>query len=398
MPWFSAETDIKKLHQLSLQRGREFNRENGNAWGIMLQTILWPLLTFVQAFRNVFRDEAGFVARQENGPGRFRQFFQQLVLANRFNIRPDAYFGYYLWKDANYYRSSKYFLSPQFDGLLELLRKDADVSYLRDKFKFFIKCKSVHLPVAPILAVIHINNGISWLSEKKCLPHIDLFTKPIDRSFGDGAESWAYNGKGWSRNGVYYTEDILLKHLQGLAIEYNYILMPRLYNHPDIMQFTSGALATLRVVTCYTPGKSVVTIFSVLRMPVGSMEVDNFNAGGIAALIDKNGRLCLAAAMNINLGLFNLHPNTGATIQGAQLPFYKEACALCSTAHKVFPNISIIGWDIAITPDGPVILEANNNPGIETAQGAGGLPIGDTAFRQWANEHLCYTENLNMTS
>ena len=33
-------------------------------------------------------------------------------------------------------------------------------------------------------------------------------------------------------------------------------------------------------------------------------------------------------------------------------------------ASKIIPEVKYIGWDVAITPDGPVIIEGNCYPGV----------------------------------
>ena len=387
MPWFYADEDMKKLHLLSLQRARKFKIENGKRWSMLIQTPLWPLLTLVQASRNMFREEARYVAKQDHCPGIIRQFIQQLVLANRFNIRPDVYFDYYFWKKNNYNRAARYIFSPQFAGLLEILRHDADAGSLKDKSKFFLKCQEHGLPVAPIIAVAH-KGKLFWFDEVQKIPSVDIFIKPRDGLQGAGAESWAYNGKNWERKESQYTEVELLQHIKNLSMNQEYIFMPRLLNHPEMMPFTSGALATLRIITCYTPPGPPVLIFLVLRMPTGSMEVDNFHAGGIAALVSSDGTLGPAAAMKITFGQVTHHPDTGMQIKGTKLPLFTYACSLCERAHAIFPEIAIIGWDIAITSDGPILLEGNDTPGIDSPQGPFHIPIGETEFVQWAHKQI----------
>jgi hypothetical protein len=50
------------------------------------------------------------------------------------------------------------------------------------------------------------------------------------------------------------------------------------------------------------------------------------------------------------------HPDTGVRFEGHAVPFYEEAVALCRRF--------LIGWDVAITPRGPLILEPNLFPGL----------------------------------
>ena len=56
------------------------------------------------------------------------------------------------------------------------------------------------------------------------------------------------------------------------------------------------------------------------------------------------------------------HPVTDATIQGRTMPCWTETLALAQAAHAVFPEFGVCGWDIAITQEGPVIVECNDNP------------------------------------
>ena len=46
----------------------------------------------------------------------------------------------------------------------------------------------------------------------------------------------------------------------------------------------------------------------------------------------------------------------------------KEAVEMCFKASKVEPRIRYVGWDVAITPTGPVMVEGNSLPGYDMCQ------------------------------
>lgn len=67
------------------------------------------------------------------------------------------------------------------------------------------------------------------------------------------------------------------------------------------------------------------------------------------------------------------HPDSGFTFEGFKVPYFKEACEEVLKGVKVIPD-RFIGWDVAITPNGPVIIEANNGPHLPSVEmGYGGL-------------------------
>jgi len=58
-------------------------------------------------------------------------------------------------------------------------------------------------------------------------------------------------------------------------------------------------------------------------------------------------------------------------IVGFKIPNYKEVVALSKKVAKVVKKIRDVGWDIAITKNGPTIIEGNEFPGHDIYQ----LPI-----------------------
>lgn len=53
------------------------------------------------------------------------------------------------------------------------------------------------------------------------------------------------------------------------------------------------------------------------------------------------------------------HPDTGTSFGDICIPFWQEAKAMVIDAAFYIPELSYIGWDVAISPHGPVIIEGN---------------------------------------
>ncbi len=54
------------------------------------------------------------------------------------------------------------------------------------------------------------------------------------------------------------------------------------------------------------------------------------------------------------------HPDSGVAFSEITIKEIPEAIETCLKAHSVFYNSFLIGWDIVVTPEGPLILEAND--------------------------------------
>jgi len=101
-------------------------------------------------------------------------------------------------------------------------------------------------------------------------------------------------------------------------------------------------------------------------------------AGILCSIEPESGRVRQAALLGGEP--VDRHPDTGTRIIDASLPYWQESVALVLRAHAAaFARFPFLGWDIALTPNGPLLLETNSGWGALFHQMLDG-PLGHTAF------------------
>lgn len=145
-----------------------------------------------------------------------------------------------------------------------------------------------------------------------------------------------------------------------------FIVEERSQNHALLDDIYSGSLNTLRLATVRAADGQLRLVRPFIKFGRNGSYVDNMNAGGIFAMIDEDHRM--GTAYDDSGEAFASHPDTGSRIEGVEVPFMEEACQLALDASRRFGFMATIGWDIGITPDGPVIIEGNASWGADIMQ------------------------------
>lgn len=132
--------------------------------------------------------------------------------------------------------------------------------------------------------------------------------------------------------------------------------------HNKLMQLSSTGLNTIRIITQLDTNGDVKIIAARLRISVNS-HVDNLAAGNLAAPINlETGKVYGGAVYSdITKEQTNTHPLTGVEIIGFEIPYWKETIKMVKDAALMSKGNRSIGWDIAITNEGPELLEGNHN-------------------------------------
>ncbi len=156
--------------------------------------------------------------------------------------------------------------------------------------------------------------------------------------------------------------------------------------HDLINKLHSDSVNTLRMITIFN-GKEAQLAAVYMRIGNGK-HVDNFNSGGMVVPVDIELGEIFYPAYDKAKNLYETHPKTGHRIKGFKIPFYQEAVNMVQEVAKIVPDVGIVGWDVAITNEGPLLIEANNFPGHDIYQlpphrtnGIGVLPNFEKIFK-----------------
>ena len=136
--------------------------------------------------------------------------------------------------------------------------------------------------------------------------------------------------------------------------------------HKEINKIHSKCVNTIRIISLITPEGNIEIVSAFMRFGVGNSPVDNSSSGGFYVGVNlSDGTLRSSGLYLLEYGGGDLyeHPDSGFKLEGFKIPFFKEACKDVVNAVKVLPD-RFIGWDVAITQNGPTIVEANWDPNI----------------------------------
>ncbi|MGH6891445.1 MAG: sugar-transfer associated ATP-grasp domain-containing protein [Dongiaceae bacterium] len=293
-------------------------------------------------------------------------------------------------------------------GLWKALnRVDAEARKYRrnlgDKLEAAEWCAENGLPYPRTLMVVEREDAI-WRGGPLTDLDRDLFVKRRD-------SRGAYGTAGYRRTAVFeYLDDHdrrislaqIIVELVRRSRRESLLVQPLLHTHPAIADLAEDALITLRLVTCLDeqlrPALTIAYFRSVAKLE------PRWNIGRLeefASTIDLEtgalGRMTGDKAESLSEWTDH-HPVTGAPVTGRIVPFWPEVVQLVIKAHGLLPGRVVVGWDVAVTEDGPVLLEGNSFPDNIYPQRLYQKPIGHLRFGELLNFHFdCIEAQLDQS-
>lgn len=350
-------------------------RTGAEALDLVLALMLWPIALVALSGLSLWQNGRAVAVR--HGRSLHRQLLDQLRLYIAAGILPPMYYVFELHQQPKRRHARDFLLRSETKGGVfhivnrEQRRVDSIVS---DKAAFADHFREHGIPVVPTLAVFHSGRITTDRAPEDF--RADLFVKPVVGKGGRGGQRWDYCGPDEYRSsqGLVLSRDELFERWLNKSVRKPLLVQPRVLNHPDLRPLNNGALSTVRVLTCLDENNESELIGAIMRMAIGkNIVVDNAHAGGIAAAVDVwSGTLGPASdlGMSARIGWLQCHPTTGARIEGVKLPHWDLLRSLVARAHSTVPGAVVLGWDVAITPDGPLLIETNGGPGLEIMQRA----------------------------
>lgn len=258
--------------------------------------------------------------------------------------------GYYDYQEFEFYNLNK----EQRETYLTRGKNNEIIKKFNDKLKFYIfdnkeeMYKIYNKFLKRQWMVLNENNYNDFLDFFK--QNKVIIVKPIDGEGGKGIEKYEYINDEESK--IVYSSLLFKKQL---------LVEQCIKQHPDMNKLYNKSVNTLRMFTFYKDGQAYF-LQAILKVGNGGV-VDNFSSGGMYTYVDDEGTV-YAEAIDQMDNKYYKHPISNETIVGFKVPMFKEAVGMVKEAAKVVPEMGYIGWDVAISEDGPVLVEGNCYPGV----------------------------------
>jgi hypothetical protein len=305
------------------------------------------------------------------------------------------YFYYRLWDSPLPLEEKRRFVGKALQHAMHLACNDhAWYGVTQDKLLFHMVVSSAGLPVPELLAVVHpersVPTGVQRLHDPNAVAKLlrdpnsyPFFAKPIDGIYSLGAMS----ANSIDKDGWVALDDGADQPLQEVAVELAWhkagmLIQRRLAPAARLASQFGPQLCSVRLLVLLTKGGPHIAR-AVCKLPAPGNIADNFwRPGNIVAAVDIETGVIERAirGTGLDMKVNPDHPKTGLRIHGTEMPDWSAVLDLAKVASNLFPAVKTQSWDIALTADGPLLLEMNWGGDVNLAQLAHGRGVLDDAY------------------
>jgi hypothetical protein len=320
------------------------------------------------------------------------------------HIDPSIYYFEELYKPGGLAKVDQYFLRREAKGdllgRLHRLQPPAGKRRINlgDKMQLFAWCQRAGLPhTAPVMLIE--DGQVVWQAPNALDLDQDLFVKPrtgrgaVGVSLYERTAAFQYH----DQSGKELTLGQIVSDVIRRVGTRPMMVLPRLRNHPAVADMATKSLLTVRMSTCLNEDlepELVLAYFRVLSRLEPEWSVKKPTSEFAAAVDLKTGRMgAMTGDKPEDLSeWYERHPVNGVEVMGRTVPCWNEAVTLAKRAHDICRDRVLVGWDVAITPEGPVLLEGNSYADTHAGQRIHRKPYGEMRIGELLRFHLARLE------
>jgi len=161
------------------------------------------------------------------------------------------------------------------------------------------------------------------------------------------------------------TDHEFMAYLFSEVTKSGFLFQETILQHPELNRLNPSCVNTIRFDTFIDKEGQVEIMSAYLRMSINNKHVDNISSGGCLVGINlqtgklrKEGYPGFSASGTI---IYACHPITKTVFEGFTIPYFEEAKKMVLRAASLVPGLRLMGWDVAISESGPVIVEGNSD-------------------------------------
>lgn len=253
----------------------------------------------------------------------------------------------------------------------------------QDKFYFYLFLSRLGIPTPKVYCfiknkkILYVDNTLKIDKSKPTRNQLlellsydmDVFAKPSDGMMGQGVFRLQIKNATPYIDGVEQNAETLVDTL----LSTDYIMQETIVQHERMSVLCSSSVNTIRLQTVTDKDGNVIPFGAMIRIGREGSSVDNWAKGGVIVGIRDDGKLMEVGFLKPKYGTITKeHLDNHLFFKDYEIPFYKEAVEKAVELHKTMYRSHSIGWDIAITPKGPMFIEGNDRWEISMVQAVHG--------------------------
>ena len=271
--------------------------------------------------------------------------YKTLFACFAYGFLPDEFFAYELENKSTVERK-KYISDRDCSNYAYKLNDIIDVDIFFDKFKTYQRYKKYYMREA--ICVEKEADYSAFCEFLKCYPVFVM--KNVTLSKGDSVELVNFKECGKSVRQLFDEMLSLGK----------YIVEEPVIQSAIMQQLNPTSVNTIRCMTFIT-NKGIEIGPCFLKVGQGGSFVDNGGKGGILIGIDNATGILNTIGYDEFLNGYIKHPDTETSFLGYQLPEWEKMCSLVKEMAEQTPTVRYVGWDMAHTDKGWVVIEGNGS-------------------------------------
>jgi hypothetical protein len=305
-----------------------------------------------------------------------RQALDLLNLSLLHGIPPFSYYSYGLYRQPPPRWLSYVYTHelPHWHTAMSKLRQSSPAHRLLSDKKAFA-AEMARLGIPAVQTIAFLPRGLP-VAPERIFTGRSLYCKPNIGNQGRGGFELLYDpaagGYRVAGEAAAAGESAVLGYLQRQVAQEDYLVQSLLVNHPTIQRLCGQSrLATVRLITGHD-GRRAFPVGAVLEIP----RADKPQRWWLLPVDCRIGVLLSPARQG--LSSLDKEEDRPPELAGKELPCWQDALGHCRRAHEQLPAVAAIGWDVAITPAGAVLIEGNSNWGVALWQVVSGVPLLET--------------------
>lgn len=270
-------------------------------------------------------------------------FLDIIFCCAAYGFTPEEYDMYHL-KYKKHADRINYMSDREVMAMVYLLNDASDIKIYNDKertYKYFTKYYR-----RSAIGISNKADRLNFLSFIKTRSYV--VKKSVNEAMGRGIELINvsdYRGK----------EDVLFN---ALLKQGKIILEDPIIQSSAMAQLNDSSVNTVRLISFNNNGEILIP-FCFLKIGRKGSFVDNGGAGGILVGIDEKSGVTNTLGFDESCNTYKKHPDSKVDLLNFKLPEFNKAIKLCKTLASQTPTIRYIGWDLAHTDAGWVVVEGN---------------------------------------